>query len=325
MKIKKALENFSERSVHPVLFLKGGDHFLQEFFIDKASKIFFGNNEYKKTLMLPEDMKGKEIIKKLVITDLFEINKLFVIRNPQKIFGKPSIDLIEICKKPNSNHLIFLIIDDWFTKTAFTTKIESFIEPINTQPPFDKEMKKWAKYLINKNHKNADYRVISYLLDIAGDSLTHLNNEITKICLLIGDRKNIEIKDLEQFIGWKKERHLWEFLLSFGNKNFANTIKIGKTLLDNNYLLITLIIPLTNFFQEMLFWKMKKDGTFYSNSGYIGLPASVKSKISYFANNFSEIEIKDAIKRLHEIDKRQKSQSTDDETELIQFIGRVIG
>ena len=34
-----------------------------------------------------------------------------------------------------------------------------------TQTPFDKDMKKWAKYLINEQNKTADYLVISYLID----------------------------------------------------------------------------------------------------------------------------------------------------------------
>ena len=325
MKIKEALKNISLRHINPVFFLKGDDHFLQDFFIEKVSKKFFGNNKYSKTLMLPDDMKGKEIIEKLMTTDLFETNKLFIIRNPQKILGKPSIDLLEICKNPNSSHLLFLIIDDWFSKTSFVSKIESFIEPVYTQTPFDKDMQKWAKYLINEQNKSADFRVISYLIDIAGDSLVHLNNEINKICLSIGERINIEVEDLEQFLGWKRERQLWEFLLALGNRNFEKTIGIGKSLIAKNNLLVSLIIPLANFFQEMLFFKMKKNGTFNSYSGYIALPASVKSKINYFANNFSEKEIQYAIKLLYGIDKRQKSQTSDDETELIQFIGQVIG
>ena len=126
-------------------------------------------------------------------------------------------------------------------------------------------------------------------------------------------------------MGWKRERQLWEFLLALGNKNFERSIEIGKSLIDKNILFASLVIPLTNLFQEMLFSKMKKDGTFSSHRGYIPLPTSVKSKIKYFSSNFSEEEIQIALKLLYGIDKRQKSQTTDDEAELIQFIGRVIG
>ena len=308
-----------------MFLLKGDDHFLQDFFIKRVLEIFFNDSSYTKTLMLPDDMSGKEIIEKLTITDLFESNKLFIIRDPQKIVGKFSADLFEICKNPNSSHLIFLIIDNWYTKTAFTSKIESFLEPIDTQSPFEKDMIKWAKYLFSKKNKTADLKVISFLIDMAGESIVHLNNEINKICILIEPRQHIEIEDLEQFSGWKRGRGLWEFLLAYSSKNFEKSVEIGKSLIQDSNQLASLIISLANLYQEMLFQKMKKNGTFDSYSGYISLPASIKKRIKYLASNFSEKEIKYALNLLNEIDKRKKSQATDDEFELIHFIGKTIG
>ena len=75
----------------------------------------------------------------------------------------------------------------------------------------------------------------------------------------------------------------------------------------------------------MLFEKMKKNGTFSSNIGYISLPASVKKRIKYYSTKFSKKEITYALHLLQEIDQRKKSQIIDDEIELIQFIGKTIG
>ena len=65
MKVKDALKSISLEATHPVFLLKGDDHFLQEFFIKRVLKIFFNDLPYTKTLMLPDDMSGKEIIEKL--------------------------------------------------------------------------------------------------------------------------------------------------------------------------------------------------------------------------------------------------------------------
>ena len=81
MKIKDGLKSMSPKNAPSVFLLKGNDHFLQDFFIKKVSNIYF-NNLYTKTLMLPDDMGGKEIIEKLTSTDLFDKHKLFIIREP---------------------------------------------------------------------------------------------------------------------------------------------------------------------------------------------------------------------------------------------------
>ena len=324
MKIKNALKSISPKNLSPVFLLKGNDHFLQDFFIKKVSKIFF-KNLYTTTLMLPDDMGGKEIIENLSSTDLFERYKLFIIREPQKILGRSSSDLIEICKNPNPGHLIFLISDDWSTKSNFFKKIESFIEPIETQSPFEQDMVKWAKYLIKEKNKSADSEVLFNLVDLAGQSVVHLNNEINKLCLLVEPRTRIKIEDLDYFSGWNRERRLWEFLLVYSNKNYEKSAVIGKSLIQGGIQLASIIISITSLFQEMLFEKMKKPGTFRSNFGYIPLPSSIKKRITYFTKNFTKQEITHALYLLHEIDKRKKTQIIDDEIELIAFIGQTIG
>ena len=65
MKVKEALKSISLETTHPVFLLKGDDHFLQDFFIKRVLKLFFNDASYTKTLMLPDDISGKEIIEKL--------------------------------------------------------------------------------------------------------------------------------------------------------------------------------------------------------------------------------------------------------------------
>ena len=95
-------------------------------------------------------MTGKEIVDRLTTMDLFSERKLFILRDPQKLKGRASLDLISLCENTIDNHFIVLISDDWITKTAFLKKIETFINPIDVQTPFINDMGKWANYLINK-------------------------------------------------------------------------------------------------------------------------------------------------------------------------------
>ena len=113
-------------------------------------------------------------------------------------------------------------------------------------------------------------------------------------------------------------------MLSYSNKNYEKSAVIGKSLIQGGNQITSIIISITSLFQEMLFEKMKKHGTFRSYNGYIPLPTSIKKRIKYFAKNFTKQEISYALHLLHEIDKRKKTQITDDEIELITFIGQTI-
>ena len=220
MKLREAINYIKTGVLHPVYFLKGNDHFLQNFLIDELAKEIFDNQSQIRILMLPDEMSGKQIVDRLTNIDLFSERKLFILRDPQKLKGKASSDLISLCENSIDNHFIVLINDDWIAKTAFFKKIETFINPIDVQTPFINEMKKWANYLIKKRGKAAVSKVQQIMVDMAGDSVAHLDNEIEKICLFIGERNNIEAEDIEQFSGWKRDRQRWEFLTALANKDY---------------------------------------------------------------------------------------------------------
>jgi len=324
MKVNDAINDLKAGNISPVYFLKGNDQFLQSFFIEKLSKTFFGHEKEDKTLMLPDDMKGKEIMVRLTMRDLFASKKLFVLRNPQQMKGKPIEDLIQYCKSPIDSHVLVMINDDWMAKSKYLTQIEKLMDFIGAQTPYSQDIKKWANYFFKKRGKSVHPGVVNVMVEMAGDSLSHLNNEIEKVCLWAGDRQKIETNDIEMFSGWKRERQRWEFLQALGGKDYDKAIALGKSIITSNDTMISLIYPLTTMFQEMLFAKMK-NGTFTEPHGYMPIPPSVKKRIPQFARGFSKEKLKSALNELCKIDKRQKTAFSHDETELIQFIGHVIG
>ena len=324
MKIKEAIASLKKDMIYPIYSLKGSDHFLQNFFIERLSKEYFGSSKIEKILMLPDDMSGKEIVDRIITTDLFSTKKIFIIRDPQKIKGKASIDLINFCKNPVADCVTVFLNDDWTIKSSFLSKIEANEMQVDVQTPFANDLKKWTKFLIKKRGKTTNSLVENTLIEMAGDSLVHLDNEIEKICLIIDEKSVIEIEDVERFSGWERDRQRWEFLLSFGEKKYSRAIFLGKNLITKSESMLSLIIPLTALFQEMLFHKLE-NGTFNGHKGYIPLPPSVKKRVVYFSSLFEMVEIENALRKLSEIDKRQKSTYSKDETELIQFIGNVIG
>ena len=321
IKIKDILTELKKDVVRPLYYIKGPDYFLQNFFINYLTNTIFKDSNADKIILLPDEMSGSEIIHRLTSQDLFSAKKLFILRSPQKIKGKANSELVNFCKNPVLNHVLVLISDDW-SSSATLKKIEKFIEPIDTQTPFENEIKKWARYLFKKNGKTLEPKGIDILVKNSGDSLSHLNNEIEKICISSGDRDIIDVEDIKKFSGWKREHKRWEFLNALGKRNYKDSIIIGKTLIANQESMISLLYPLTYMFQEILFEKIK-NGTFNNHRSYIPIPPSIKNNIGQFAKFFSYEEVESIIIQLGNIDKKQKSVMSIDESDLIQLISNV--
>jgi len=321
IKIKDILTELKKDVVRPLYYIKGPDYFLQNFFINYLTNTIFKDSNVDKIILLPDEMNGSEIIHRLTSQDLFSAKKLFILRSPQKIKGKANSELVNFCKNPVLNHVLVLISDDW-SSSATLKKIEKFIDPIDTQTPFENEIKKWARYLFKNNGKTLKPEGIDILVKNSGDNLSHLNNEIEKICISSGDRDIIDVEDIKKFSGWKREHKRWEFLNALGKRNYKDSIIIGKTLITNQESMISLLYPLTYMFQEILFEKIK-NGTFNNHRSYIPIPPSIKNNIGQYAKSFSYEEVEIIIIQLGNIDKKQKSVMSIDETDLIQLISNV--
>lgn len=321
IKIKDILTELKKDVVRPLYYIKGPDYFLQNFFINYLTNTIFKGGNVDKIILLPDEMNGSEIIHRLTSQDLFSAKKLFILRSPQKIKGKANSELVNFCKNPVLNHVLVLISDDW-SSSATLKKIEKFIDPIDTQTPFENEIKKWARYLFKNNGKTLKPEGIDILVKNSGDNLSHLNNEIEKICISSGDRDIIDVEDIKKFSGWKREHKRWEFLNALGKRNYKDSIIIGKTLITNQESMISLLYPLTYMFQEILFEKIK-NGTFNNHRSYVPIPPSIKNNIGQYAKSFSYEEVESIIIQLGNIDKKQKSVMSIDETDLIQLISNV--
>ncbi|MBC8216010.1 MAG: DNA polymerase III subunit delta [Candidatus Marinimicrobia bacterium] len=317
--IKTVIRAIENGDIRPVYFLEGDDQFIQQIFIKKLEKAFFGEAVVNRTLLTPEEMGGKEIIDRLIETDLFSSKKLFILQNPHVLREKAQKEMLAYCNSPIHNHCLIIVNEDSSKKRAFITKLRSALDSVNVRKPYEDKIRIWVQYFFNEYGRKVDRRVIDSLVEIAGDSVHHIANEVSKICIMTDKEDAITPELVYQFAGWNRDYQRWEFIASVAKKDLAKSLLTGRSLLNQNETMLSLMYPLVSFFQELLYEKMSP-GTFNPRMGYIPLPPSVKKNIPQFAKKFSRQEIDHALFQLGDVDYRIKSTTISDETELVRFL-----
>jgi DNA polymerase-3 subunit delta len=185
--------------------------------------------------------------------------------------------------------------------------------------PFDTDMKKWTKYFLKQNAIEANPNVLNKIVELAGDSVGHIANEIDKISILLDEGQELTEDQVEQFSGWKREHQRWEFFKALGNKDLKSSLKIGLSLVNQNENMISLIYPLTAFFQELLFAKISPK-TPPPRGFYLPLSNSIVKNLPHYLKKYSRQEIELALGLLGEIDLRSKTTTISDESEITKFL-----
>jgi DNA polymerase-3 subunit delta len=310
-------------NIEPVYFLLGEEYYLQYLIIEQISKALFDEIKQDKTLLLPDELSNKEIIDQLTQTDLFSSKKLFILRNPAALRNKYREELLDYCRNPLQNHNLIIIEDDYSNKKAMTKDLKKNLDAISVQIPFANEMKKWTRFFFKEKQLIASDNAIDALIEIAGDSVYHIANEVEKIALNVLDDVPLTLDTIYQFSGWQRDYQRWEFLQAIGLRDLEKALLLGQSLFRQGQTMLGLMYPLTSLFQELLFEKLSS-GTLSVKKGYIPLPPSVVKKLPQIAKRFSKEEIEYALLLLGNIDRRLKTTNEPDESLLSQFLFTVL-
>jgi len=317
------MNELKHNSVRPVYLFQGTDKFLQRYLSKQIANSFFQKPHNKLALLLPDELKNSEIIDRITYIDLFNTKKMFVLVDPQKITGSSRTELLSYCDHPIQSNCLIIILEEFRSKTAIIKELTKRFEPINVSSPFEQEMKKWINYFLKNNGISASPKIVNIFFEIAGDSLGHVANEIDKICVFLEDGQELNEEIIQKFAGWKKEHRRFEFFSALGNKDLNKALKIGMSLIRQEDTMISLIYPLTAFFQELLFTKLP-DGGMPGRNGWLPLPPSAIKNLPLYKKKYSRKEIERAINLLAEIEHRQKSTTVSDSTELTKFLFKLL-
>ena len=151
--LKLALSQLKIGKIDNVYLLRGEDQFLQNFFIAKLYDAIFIKTVGTKEFLTLNEFSGKEIMDKLISSDLFGTKKLFILKDPQQIKGKVIEELISYCQDPLKNHFLVMINDNYMDRGSFSKNLQKYVSTINVSTPFQNELFKWAKFFINENKK----------------------------------------------------------------------------------------------------------------------------------------------------------------------------
>ena len=319
----EALREVKNGNIDPVYFLLGADYYLQNLIISKISKVIFNEIKEDKTFLLPDDMKSEDIIDKITQSDLFSSKKLLILRNPGTLRNRARSDFLSYCKNPMENICLIIIEDDFSDRKSITKELKKINNTVSVQTPFPSEMKKWTRFILSEKQLAFQDNIIDIIVEVAGDSLFHIENEIEKISLNINDGEEITLDFINQSSGWRMQYKRWQFFQALGKRDLDRSLILGLSLLNQGNSMISLMYPLTAFFQELLF-KKKSSGTLPIKNSYIPLPPSVIKQFPQIANRFNKEEIEYALTILGKIDQRLKTTSLSDEALFTNFLFSVL-
>jgi DNA polymerase-3 subunit delta len=126
-------------------------------------------------------------------------------------------------------------------------------EVFSTKKMYESQIPEWANNMVQQHGLTISQKALYLLAEHIGNDLSRIQNEIEKLAVNLGSRKNITEDDIENYIGVSKEFNVFELQTAIAQKNLSKAIRIIQYFEANPKAgPIQMILPaLYNFFSKV--------------------------------------------------------------------------
>ncbi len=124
------------------------------------------------------------------------------------------------------------------------------------KPLKEKELQAWMDKKFESLGKNITSEARMKLLELVGNELRKIDNELEKLATFVGTKKIIELDDVYQVLGWTKSHLEWEFIDSLEKADLDKSLLILNSFFREEAKPEFILNSIAKFFKEILLAKL---------------------------------------------------------------------
>ncbi len=255
MSAEKIIADWKKGNFKPVYWLEGEEPYYIDQVVNYAEHEILNESEagFNLTVFYGRDANWADIVNACRRYPMFAERQVVLLKEAQHM---KDIDKLEGYVENPLTSTVFVVsykekkVD---ARTKFAKTLKSKGEVFTTKKMYDNQLPQWASEMVQQHGLSINQKALALLVDHIGNDLSRIQNEIEKLAVNLGSRKNITEDDIEQYIGVSKEFNVFELQDALAKKNLPKAIRIIQYFGSNPKAApIQLILPsLYSFFSKV--------------------------------------------------------------------------
>ncbi len=186
----------------------------------------------------------------------------------------------------------------------------------------DRFIPSWIDRLVRSYGKTIAPPVAIALQNLVGNRLIDLNNEINKLSLYVGEKREIEISDIEAVVSKYKMDSVFELTNAIAAKQTEKALKIQKYLLDQGESEVGILAMITRHMRILLLTQeaLQKRMNGPALSQYVGVPPYFVNQYVQNSRDWPYARLTKAYQKLLETDRNLKSSPVSSQNFLVDTL-----
>ena len=255
MAVEKIIAEWRKGVFKPVYWLEGEEEYFIDKAVDFAEHHILNESEasFNLSVFYGRDAAWADVINACRRYPMFAERQVVLLKEAQQMRDVEKLETY--IENPLTSTVLVVSYKD--KKVDGRTKFAKLLKEkgvlISTKKMYDNQLPEWTQELLQSKQLTITPRGLALLVDHIGNDLTRIENEIEKMSVNLGKRKNITEDDIEQFVGVSKDFNVFELQSALARKDLAKCIRIINYFESNPKAApIQLVLPsLYSFFSKV--------------------------------------------------------------------------
>lgn len=306
--------------IYPVYLLYGPENYLIEEEIQEILNRTLSQKErgFNCHLFNGEEHSGQEIVRTAQTLPMFSQYRFVLVREADRMDEKKVEALMEYIQKPSPNTCLVLhgqTIGPWKKHRKEIEKVGKVTEYTRLK---GRALFSWMKSRMKEKGKTLSEESADYLVEVVGDHLYDLDNALEKVFLSVGEKRTIELSDMEEITSEVKVSTVFDLTDAIGHQNLEKALGILEKAMESKAILFRKEeegskfgdpIPLLLSMMAKQYWSMlviKQMSSQRLDGGNLAKelgtsPWNIKRMMDQ-GRNFSEASLQEGILKCHQAD-----------------------
>lgn len=255
MSAEKIIGEWKKGVFKPVYWLEGEEVFFIDQVVNYAERHILSEAEagFNLTVFYGKDADWSSVVNACMRYPMFAERQVVLLKEAQQM---RDIEKLEgYIDKPLASTVFVVSYKE--KKVDGRSKLAKLLkqkgELLTTKKMYESQLPEWAGGMIRQHGLTISPKALRLLVDNIGNDLSRMQNEVEKLAVNLGARKDITEDDIEQYIGVSKEFNVFELQSAVAQKDLAKAIRIIQYFEANPKAApIQLVLPsLYNFFSKV--------------------------------------------------------------------------
>jgi DNA polymerase III delta subunit len=337
-------KEIKEDTLVPCYFFYGEETFLAWEFVTGLKEALISPDvpDYSVERFNLEDSSWAEVIDSArALPFLISPWRIIVVEVPkgkkESLSSREETILKDYFSSPPSKTVIVIVFSGKIKKSSsvfkfFSSLSSEVVSLKESRPLTDRAISAWMDKKFLSQGKTVDPEAKKRLQELTGNDLRRASNEIEKIITFVGEKKSIELDDVNQVSGWVKTFFDWEIADSLGKADFERSLVVLNNLFKEGVKPEYILGSIARFFRDIFMAKLSlKEKSLDKKAIFKELKPHIREKFGrFYTDKFNEFfslvekfsmgDLNRVLAELEEIDLKMKTTSLTPQTLLESFL-----